>query len=178
MGNFAATERVGGLATLSSQVRTYRPGDENLIIELSNRSLAPYAGWVPRTLENWRWSILRRPGIRTTDLLLLESGGKLGAYAVLSQDGSVLDFAVDPDQHRKTRRSYIKEMVDALEECARSRDCDTLMFSLPASDHALDEALREATDRRNSCSLSRSGTTSVELEPDIVAILKASFGEQ
>ncbi|MDB6012992.1 MAG: hypothetical protein JWL65_5242 [Gammaproteobacteria bacterium] len=129
---------------MASQVRTYRPGDENLIIELSNRSLAPYAGWVPRTLENWRWSILGRPGIRTTDLLVLESEGKLGAYAVLSPDGSVLDFAVDPDQRPKTRRSYIKEMVDALEECARSRDCDALMFSLPASDHAFDAALREA----------------------------------
>jgi hypothetical protein len=129
---------------VASQVRTYRPGDESLIIELSNRCLAPYAGWVPRTLENWRWSILRRPGIRTTDLLILESEGKLGAYAVLSQDGTVLDFAVDPDQRPKTRRSHIKEMVDALEQCARSRDCDALMFSLPASDHAVDEALREA----------------------------------
>jgi hypothetical protein len=129
---------------VASQVRTYRPGDEDLIIELSNRSLAAYAGWVPRTLENWRWSIFTRPGIRTTDLLVLESEGKLGAYAVLRQDGSVLDFAVDPDQRPRTRRSYIKEMVHALEECARSRDCDSLMFSLPGSDQVVDEALRAA----------------------------------
>jgi hypothetical protein len=129
---------------VARQIRTYRPGDEDLIIELSNRSLAPYAGWVPRTRENWHWSILRRPGVRATDLLVLENEGKLGAYAVLGPDGSVLDFAVDPDRRPKIRRSYIKEMLQALEQCARSRDFDTLMFSLPASDHAVDAVLREA----------------------------------
>jgi ribosomal protein S18 acetylase RimI-like enzyme len=130
--------------SVASQIRPYRAGDEDLIIELSNRSLAPYAGWVPRTRENWRWSILRRPGVQAADLLVLESEGKLSAYAVLGPDGSVLDFAVDPDQRAKKRRSYIKEMVQALERCARSRDCDTLMFSLPASDQAVDAVLREA----------------------------------
>lgn len=129
---------------MNSQVRDYRPGDETPIVELSNRSLASYAGWVPRTVENWRWSILARPGIRTTDVFVLENGGKVGAYAVLSQDGSVLDFVVDPDRRRGTRRAYIKEMVQALEDRARSRDCDALMFSLPASDRLVDATLREA----------------------------------
>jgi ribosomal protein S18 acetylase RimI-like enzyme len=129
---------------VASRIRTYRPGDEDLIIELSNRSLAPYGGWVPRTRENWHWSILSRPGVRATDLLVLEDEGKFAAYAVLGPDGSVLDFAVDPDQRPKARRSYIKEMVEALEQCARSRDCDTLKFSLPASDRAVDAVLREA----------------------------------
>lgn len=129
---------------MASQIRTYRPGDEDLIIALSNRSLAPYAGWVPRTRENWHWSILRRPGVRASDLLVLEGEGKLVAYAVLGPGGSVLDFAVDPSQRPKARRSYIKELVRALEECARSRDCDALAFSLPASDQAIDAVLREA----------------------------------
>ncbi len=132
------------MKSVSSQIRDYRPGDESPIVELSNRSLATYAGWVPRTVENWRWSILGRPGIRTADVFVLESDGKVGAYAVLSQDGGVLDFVVDPARRRGTRRAYIKEMVRALEDRARSRDCDALMFSLPASDRLVDETLRAA----------------------------------
>jgi hypothetical protein len=95
-------------------------------------------------VENWRWSILGRPGIRTEDVFVLESDGKVSAYAVLSEDGGVLDFVVDPDLRGGTRRAYIKELVQALEDRARSRDCDALMFSLPASDRLVDRTLREA----------------------------------
>lgn len=123
-------------------LRTYRPGDEDPIVELSNRCLAPYAGWVPRTVDYWRWSTLTRPGVEPTDILLLEASGKLVGYTALGRDGSVLDFCVDPDQPRRGRRTLIKQLIGALEDHARVRRCDFLTFCEPATDQLVDEALR------------------------------------
>jgi len=127
---------------LPALLRAYRPGDEGAIVELSNRCLAPFAGWVPRTVDYWRWSTLQRPGIGPLDILLLESGGKILGYAALGRDGSVLDFCVDPEQPVRGRRSLIKQLIGALEERARALQYDGLTFSEPASDRLLDEALR------------------------------------
>ena len=129
---------------MTSLVRAYQPGDEAPIVELSNRSLAPYAGWVPRTVDYWRWSVLARPGVHATDILVLESDGRIVGYTVLRQDGSVLDFLVDPELRFRRRRAFVKQLVVALEGHARARRCDLLTFSLPVSDRLVDKALREA----------------------------------
>jgi hypothetical protein len=123
-------------------LRAYRPGDDGPIVELSNRCLSPYAGWVPRTVDYWRWSTLTRPGVDPTDILVLETGGRLVGYTALARDGSVLDFCVDPNQPSRGRRNQIKQLIGALEEHARARRCDFLTFSEPASDRLVDEALR------------------------------------
>jgi hypothetical protein len=127
---------------VTAVLRAYRPGDEDPIVELSNRCLAPYAGWVPRTVDYWRWSTLLRPGVDPTDILLLETGGKLVGYTALGCDGDVLDFCVDPDQPARGRRALIEQLIGALEDHARLRRCDFLTFSEPASDRLVDEALR------------------------------------
>jgi ribosomal protein S18 acetylase RimI-like enzyme len=128
---------------MPSLIREYGPGDETAIVELSNRSFAPYAGWVPRTVEYWRWAVLARPGVDARNLLVLEADDKIQGYAALSEDGRVLDFLVDPDQRPRRRAAIAKKLVCELEERARARHFDTLTFSLPESDRAVDEALRE-----------------------------------
>jgi hypothetical protein len=129
---------------LTGSVRAYRTGDEGPIVELSNRSLAPYAGWMQRTVEYWQWSILRRPGVSPADVLVLESDGRIVGYAAVLQDGKVLDFSVAVDQRRRKRRAFVKQLIRALEDNARARGCDLLTFSLPASDRVVDTALRDA----------------------------------
>ena len=138
------TVRIKGTVNLSGCVRAYRTGDEGPIVELSNRSLALYAGWMQRTVEYWQWSILRRPGVRPSDVLVLESDGRIVGYAALLQDGKVLDFSVAADQRRRKRRAFVKQLIRALEDNARARGCDLLTFSLPASDQVIDTALRDA----------------------------------
>jgi GNAT superfamily N-acetyltransferase len=129
---------------LTGSIRAYRTGDEGPIVELSNRSLAPYAGWMQRTIEYWQWSILRRPGVSPADVLVLESDGQIVGYAAALQDGRVLDFSVAADQRRRKRRGFVKQLIRALEDNARARGCDLLTFSLPASDQVVDTALRDA----------------------------------
>lgn len=125
-------------------VRAYRAGDEGQIVELSNQSLAAYAGWMPRTVEYWRWSILTRPGVCPADVLVLESDGRIVGYTAFLQDGTVLDFSVATDQRRGKRRACIEQLIGALENSARARGCDLLTFSLPACDLLTDETLRKA----------------------------------
>ncbi len=129
---------------MKTRIRAYQAGDEGPIVELSNRSLAPHAGWVTRTVEYWRWSILTRPDVHSSDILLLESGGQIVGYAALSQDGSVLELFVDPDRPKRDRRAFTCELVAALEDHARARRCDVLTFSSPASDRVIDRALRSS----------------------------------
>jgi ribosomal protein S18 acetylase RimI-like enzyme len=132
------------MAYLLGSIRAYRTGDEGPIVELSNRSLALYAGWMQRTVEYWQWSILRRPGVSPADVLVLESDGRIVGYAALMQDGKVLDFSVAADQRRRKRRAFVKQLIRALEDNARERGCDLLTFALPASDQVVDTALRDA----------------------------------
>jgi hypothetical protein len=130
---------------VTAVVRAYQPGDESSIVALSNRCLAPYAGWIPRTVEYWRWSTLARPGVEPTDILLLEKGGAIVGYtAMLGRDGSVLEFCVDPDQPSRGRRALIKQLIGALEEHARAHQCDDLTFWEPAADILMDKVLRES----------------------------------
>ena len=132
-----------GTRHLPALLRAYHPGDDRAIVELSNRCLAPFAGWVPRTVDYWRWSTLQRPGVEWTDILVLDSGGKIIGYTALGRDGAVLDFCVDPDLPARGRRALINQLIAALEVRARARQCDALTFSEPASDRLVDAALRE-----------------------------------
>jgi hypothetical protein len=125
-------------------VRTFQPGDEGSIVELSNHSLAPYAGWARRTVDYWRWNILARPGVHATDILLLQSDDKLVGYAALHESGVVLEFFVDPEQRFRKRRAFVKQLVSTLEGRARAHACDRLIFSLPATDKVTDKTLRAA----------------------------------
>ena len=131
-------------AYLTGSIRAYRTGDEGPIVELSNRSLAPYAGWTPRTVEYWQWSILRRPRLNPADVLVIESDGRIVGYAAVLEDGKVLDFAVAVDQSRRRRRAFVKQLIGALEDNARARGCDLLTFSLPVCDDVVDATLRDA----------------------------------
>jgi len=125
-------------------VRVYQPGDEGPIVELSNRNLARYAGWVPRSIDYWRWNILARPGVHAIDILILESDGKIVGYSALHEGGEVLEFFVDSEQRRGKRRAFVRQLVSTLEAHARAHACDVLLFQLPVSDKVTDAALREA----------------------------------
>src|SRR3982751_6513591 len=90
-------------SSMTDLIRAYQPGDEASIVDLLNRSLAPYAGWVACTVDYWRWAVLARPGANPADVLVLESEGRVLACAILSESGSASDFVVDPDQRPRRR---------------------------------------------------------------------------
>src|SRR5579872_3662431 len=121
---------------MHARARLFAPGDERAIVELSNRALSRYAGWVPRTVEYWRWAILARPGVDAADIVVLESEGTILAYGALHKSGEVLDFVVDASQPHASRGQLATRLVSVLEESARAHKLDMLSFSLPVSDRA------------------------------------------
>lgn len=129
---------------LPTRVRTFRSADTLPLVELTNRCYAPYAGWVPRTIEYWLWTTLARPGIDAADVLVLEDDAAIVGYTALWEEGVVLDFILDPDQRPRKRRALGRELIDAAEERACKRGFDFLRFTLPITDHLLDAILRKS----------------------------------
>jgi len=129
---------------LPIRVRTFRSADTLPLVELANRCLAPYAGWVPRTAEYWLWTTLARPGVDAADVLVLEDDAEIVGYTALWGEGRVLDFVVDPDQPPRKRRALARQLIDAAEQRAQERGFDMLQFTLPISDQLVDTALRNS----------------------------------
>jgi hypothetical protein len=125
--------------------REYRPGDEAQLIALWNRLHASYGGFITRTAEQWCWSILQRPEVRESDILIVEWRAQIVGYAVLSQRGRVLEFVVDNAPHWWRRRRILLDLLQILEERARERGYDLLEFATAGrGDRFIDKALRNA----------------------------------
>ena len=124
--------------------RAYHPDDEAHLIALWNRAYAQYGGFVTRSIEHWRWSILSRPGVGPADILVAEGYRQICAYAVLGPGGAVIEFAVAAQLNRWRRRRAFATLLQALEERARKRGDDLLTFASAATDLVTDNALRDS----------------------------------
>ena len=129
---------------MAIRVRTFRSADTFPLVELANRCLAPYAGWVPRTADYFLWSTLARPGVDAADVLVLEYEAEIVGYTALWEEGRVLDFMVDPAQRPRMRRALARQLIGAVEQRAQERGFDMLRFTLPVSDHLIDKVLRNS----------------------------------
>lgn len=124
--------------------RGFRSGDEERIVSLWGRTLEEYGGFIPRTVERWRWSVLERPGVTEEDIRILESrSGDLLGYGVLDATGTVLEFAVDGHRGEGQRARIADRLVRCLEERAEERDLDRLSLRLPSDDPVLRSVLRD-----------------------------------
>ena len=130
--------------TASWTIRAYRAGDEAQVVALWNASYAPYAGLATRTIEDWRWAILARPGVDSEDIFLVEFDARLVGYAALWTGGKVLEFAVDPALRRAERRQVTERLLEGLEARTRERNWDSVDLMLPVCDRVIDRALRAA----------------------------------
>jgi len=139
-----AVHSVGSFHPLITNIRNYRPGDEELLVALWNLAYADYAGYVKRTAAHWRWCILERPGIDTADIIILEKGGDVLGYGILGLNGTVLELAVDPRLSAGRREKVAGRVNIALEERSRTRGDEMISFEVPQIDEAICRALRRA----------------------------------
>jgi hypothetical protein len=82
------------------KVRNFRGGDEEAIVRLFDQVYGGYGGYVPRTVEYWRWSCLQRPDVKEEGVFVVsedEGGGLLG-YAVVGSSGNIWEFCVKDGQ--------------------------------------------------------------------------------
>ena len=52
-------------------IRNFVEGDEERIVKLFNEAYGNFSGYVPRTVEYWRWCCLKRPDVRKDGIFLL-----------------------------------------------------------------------------------------------------------
>ena len=119
-------------------VRTVRDGDEPAIVELFNRVYNRYGGFVPRTVEYWRWCCLERPDVKRDGVFLAFEDGKLCGYAVAGSSGNIWEFCVVDDNEEATE-TLLCEAVSYLEKIGVS----SVNVNIP-SEAAFAKSLREA----------------------------------
>jgi L-amino acid N-acyltransferase YncA len=125
-------------------VRAYQPGDEHAILAAFNRIFARVdPGFVPRTLEEWRWLYERNPSGRRIFLAVAEDGRVLAQYAGIPQrvwlDGAPTSFSQsvdsmsDPDSRRLAREPLFVQVGRAFDAAfgGTGPAKDTLMWGLP-----------------------------------------------
>ena len=100
-------------------VRTFRNGDEPAIVELFNNAYSGYGGFVPRTVEYWRWCCLERPDVEKNGIFLAFDGERLCGYLVAGSSGNIWEFCV-ADNDRDTAKTLLSEALGYLEKVGAS----------------------------------------------------------
>ena len=126
-------------------IRHFESGDEEAIIALFNAAYQDYGGYVLRDTDHWRWNVLQRPGVEAENILLVvNGGGQARAYGVLSNRGSVLEFAVTPDAPSLLRRQMAAALLEGMETRGRVMGLDAINADLPRVDGPIREAAEAA----------------------------------
>jgi hypothetical protein len=96
------------------EVRSFRDGDEQLIVELFNEVHARYGGYVPRTVDYWLWSCLRRPDVNERGVFLAFDGQRLCGYVVAGSSGNIWEYCVANGED-EAARALLAEALKYLE---------------------------------------------------------------
>src|SRR4030042_3751480 len=100
-------------------VRTFRDGDEPAIVELFNNVYSGYGGFVPKTVEYWRWCCLERPDVEKEGIFLAFDGERLCGYLVAGSSGNIWEFCV-ADDDRDTAKTLLNEALGYLDKIGAS----------------------------------------------------------
>jgi hypothetical protein len=119
-------------------VRSFRDGDELAIVELFNNVYGRYGGFVPRTVEYWRWCCLERPDVERDGIFLVFGYGRLCGYLVAGSSGSIWEFCV-ADDDKEAAEILLREAVSYLDRAGVS----SVNINIPG-DAAVVEVLRKA----------------------------------
>lgn len=120
--------------------RTYQEGDEKDIISLFNKTYAHFAGFVPRTLEYWRWCILSRPGVSEEGVVVAVDGNRVVGYAAVERSGKILEFCYDPDCDGK---AVVSELLEWCVGYAESHGAGLVSLNAPVQDDIVREVCEE-----------------------------------
>lgn len=109
-------------------LRILEAADIDTVVEFANRVQAPYAGMAIRTVEDFTWRCLDRPGVEREGRFLAEVGGRIAGFAVVRNTGEVLECVVD---RRPDAAEVLDALVAAAERYARSVGARRLLVNLP-----------------------------------------------
>ena len=119
-------------------VRIFKEGDEEGIVGLFNDVYDGYGGFVPRTVDYWRWCCLARPDVKKAGVFLAFDGERLCGYIVAGSSGNVWEFCVAKNE-KEASRLLLEEAAKYLEGVGAS----SVNVNVPR-DAGVVESLREA----------------------------------
>jgi hypothetical protein len=121
-------------------LRNFKDGDEEKVVELFNYVYGDFSGYVPRTVEYWRWCCLERPDVRREGIFLLfdKESGDLEGYAVAGLSGNIWEFCCKPNLDAAL--ILLEKAVSYLEGVGLS----AVNVNVPEGNEVLNEACRKA----------------------------------
>jgi hypothetical protein len=119
------------------ELRNFVEGDEEKIVKLFNDIYGRFGGYVPRTVEYWRWCCLKRPDVRRDGIFLVfdKETGNIEGYVVAGLSGNIWELCSRPD-HEDVALILLDKAVRFLEEM----DISLVNVNVPKSDEVLNEA--------------------------------------
>lgn len=121
-------------------LRTYRKEDEKDIISLFNKAYGHLAGFVPRTLEYWRWCILSRPDLSEEGIVLAVDTSRVVGYAAVERSGKILEFCCDPNCEGKT---VVSELLHWCIDYAEDQGAGSASLNAPVQDEIVRQVCEE-----------------------------------
>ncbi len=122
------------------EVRNFVEGDEERIVEVFNEVYEKFSGYVPRTVEYWRWCCLKRPDVREDGIFLVfdKETGNLEGYAVVGLSGNIWELCSKPN-----REDVASILLDRAVCYLEENGVSAVNVNVPADDQTLNEVCRK-----------------------------------
>ena len=127
--------------TKEYSLRTYRQGDEEELILLFNKVYEDFAGFVPRTLEYWRWCILSRPSLSEEGIVVASNDSQVVGYAAVEKSGNILEFCYDPGCEGKT---VVSKLLGWCVSYAVNQNANSVTLNASVQDDVVREICEES----------------------------------
>jgi putative sterol carrier protein len=119
------------MTTVNYNTRPFAYGDEAAIVELFNSTFKDYAGYVPRTVEYWKWSCLQRPDVTTEGIMLACKGNKIVGYIVLGKTGNIWEFCYDKTEKAEL---IVSELLIFAVNYLEKAKAESILLNYPSKD--------------------------------------------
>ncbi len=120
--------------------RTFLPGDESSIVSLFNSQNEKLAGFVPRTVDYWRWCCLNRPDVDEKGILIIINGKEIIGYVVVGKSGNVWELCYDQQRDGK---AIIARLLNWALDYAKSLGSDSVVLNAYVGDQVVRKVCQE-----------------------------------
>lgn len=122
------------------RVRTFRQGDEIVLVHLFNRVYEDFAGFVPRTPEYWVWCCLSRPDVNEESIVIVNKEEKIVGYAVVGKSGNIWELCYDPMYDGEV---VVSKLLNWALDYLRNVGSDFVMLNAPVKDEVVRKVCQE-----------------------------------
>ena len=120
--------------------RTYIRGDETAFVSLFNVENANLAGFVPRTVEYWRWCCLMRSDVDEKGILVVEKEKNVVGYVVVGKSGNIWELCYDSSLNSKT---IVVKLLTWAVDYARNIGSDSVVLNAYIEDPVVREICQD-----------------------------------